>query len=329
MKRMKLVVSVVLVGMCSSCFLTGSKNIPVDPPKPPPASDTSQQKAATQTAAEATATVDSKSKEITKSTGTIETATTAIKTETAVIATKVPEPTKTDIKPNLDTIDKNASAISTESKKLDEISAALAKTSGQLLELQNAMKNMSDKYNEQSQHIADLNSVIAKKDKDITEITTAKDSEITALKSDYNKTLQKYLAGLIILGVVIVAGCIALGLTGNPKAFGGAFAGGALICIAMVVMSMTKYGWLFGLVGGCGFAVMMISLAWYVWDYMQIKRHELEKQTALEEAVETVEVVKSKLDESTKKEMFKTAGMVDRLQSAATKEIVSKIKQNL
>jgi hypothetical protein len=330
MSKSVVLVCLVLSVFTSGCFwTTGGGKVPIVPINT--VSDAKQQEDAKKATADATKTMDTQSGNVKVAANTIDAAAGAIKVETAAINNKLQEPSKGQVQPNLKTIDANADAIAKESQKLDDISSVLAKTSGQLASLNSAMENISLRFTEQSKLVDSLKVSLQQQEEAAKKEIQKRDAKIVELESSYTNLLQKSLVGLILFGTVLIAVGIALGMTGNVKAFAGAVAGGVLVCVAMAVKAMTYYGWLFGLAGGIGFAVLFGSLVWYVWDYIAERRKAMLHKIALDEAIETVEVAKTKMTPEAKVEVFGDSkvgvvGVVDRLQSLTTKDIVSQIK---
>jgi len=149
--------------------------------------------------------------------------------------------------------------------------------------------------------------------------------QLEQARSDRNAALRRAMLYMVVAGSIIIAICVTLFFTGNPKAIGGAVAGIVLIAVAMAVMAMTKYMWLFGIVGSIGALVVVGVMIYHIVDYIRHKK-------GLEEVVETGEYAKSGMPEEWKEKVFGTkgeSGRAGQIQSTATENLVKGIKQKI
>jgi hypothetical protein len=144
-------------------------------------------------------------------------------------------------------------------------------------------------------------------------------------QSDKNAALRRAMLYMVLAGSIIIAICVTLFFTGNPKAIGGAIAGIVLISVAMAVMAVTKYMWLFGIVGSIGAVVVLAVMIYHIVDYIRHKR-------GLQEVVETSEYAKSGMPTDLREQVYGPegeAGRAGQLQSSATEQLVKSIKTKL
>ena len=143
--------------------------------------------------------------------------------------------------------------------------------------------------------------------------------------SDKTAALRKAMVYMIIAGAVIIAVCMFLVFSGNPKAMGGAVGGIILVATAMAIMAMTKYMWLFGIVGAAGVLLVLGVMGYHILDHLKHKR-------AMREVVATGEEAKKLLTPEAKEKVFGPEGEGGRaaqLQSEATEDIVRRAKNDL
>jgi len=149
--------------------------------------------------------------------------------------------------------------------------------------------------------------------------------QLEQAQSDRNAALRKAMLYMVLAGSIIIAICVTLFFTGNPKAIGGAIAGIVLISVAMAVMAVTKYMWLFGIVGSIGALIVLAVMIYHIVDYIRHKR-------GLQEVVETGEYAKAEMPEDLRSKVYGPEGEKGRagqLQSKATEQLVKRIKTKL
>lgn len=288
------------------------------PPEPGPhgmaPADKQQNENAKKTIADVAVDATKGSETLAKSSNTLAGSAEHIKAEAGIVEAKVPEPTRAEVKPNLDNIRTDANNIKAEAEKVDKVSNELAVMSGKLQTLTDTVTNLATRNAAAQKDLEAAFKVID---------SLKKDNQ--KLKDDRDAALQKNLMYLIIIGAIAMAISLSLFFYGNVKAIGGAIGGGALIGVALTIMAMTKIAWLFGLVGGLGFAVLFGTMIYYAVDYIRHKR-------GLEETIETAEVAKAELTEEQKAKVFGTdtdTGIVGHLQSDTTKSLVKTVRAKL
>ena len=250
---------------------------------------------------------------VSNSSGSINASANNVKTNADIAASKAGE-AKKELDPHLKIIKKEADSIIKEAARLQAAGVDMSKLAIQLQNLALNVQTLTERSNAQESAIEAEQKKNDKLQKDLEQAL-----------SDKTAALRKAMIFMIIAGAIIIAICMTLFFTGNPKAIGGAVAGIVLVSTALAIMAITKYMWLFGLVGGVGVIVVLGVMIYHVFEYLQQKR-------GLEEVVETSEELKKHLPEDKKHRVFGPPGergLAGQIQSKHTENIVRRIKNRL
>lgn len=241
----------------------------------------------------------------------IKTSAQTIKKNTTEVKKGVPQETKTEIRQKLDAIQGNADKIVGETAKL-EIVAKDLKTVGANL----------GKIEENSEEALKADEELLKKIKDL------EDEKQTALRKAMNY--------LIMIAILVIAISAVGVFQGNIKAVGGII-GGVIVIVSALAVSIlyVNLAWV-GLIGIVG---IVLIVAFEIYQAIKNKKEkEKAKEEAsinektLEETVLTVEALKEKLPEETKKEFFGDGaypGKVKHIQTPKTEAKVLDIRKKL
>jgi lipopolysaccharide export LptBFGC system permease protein LptF len=153
---------------------------------------------------------------------------------------------------------------------------------------------------------------INKQEKLILKLTEERDKAIAQRDS----ALQKSLMYLVLLGVVLIGISGVLIYNGNGKAISIAVGGFLLIAISLAISFFIKYLAIIGIIFA---GIVFLIIAYEI--YKRQKKHA----EAFDEVVHTNEIVKEKLDDTVRDDIFgsgATPGKVESIQSKDTKELV-------
>jgi hypothetical protein len=231
--------------------------------------------------------------------GEVTASVTIIKTEAQTLEDTIPAEVAPSTTPHLRKITSEADSIAINADRVDQVSKALTAMKEQLEESQVS---------------------ISAQEKMILKLTEERDKAIEQRDS----ALQKSLMYLVLLGVVLIGLSGVLIYNGNGKAVSIGVGGFLLIVISLAISFFIKYLAIIGIVfSGVIFLVIAYEL------YKKQKAHS----KAFNEVVHTSEIVKQKLSDADRVQIFgdKVApGAVEMIQSPETKEMVqaSRKKQN-
>jgi uncharacterized membrane protein len=235
----------------------------------------------------------------------------SIKKDTQNVKKGIPQETKDEIKTKLDTIQSNADIITGETNKLGKIADDLKDVTNNLQKVD-------------SSSLKALES-----DKKLLE-------KIKVLEDEKQVALKKAMNYLIIAAILIIAMSVVGVFQGNIKAVGGIIGGVIIIITALAVSVLyVKLAW----VGFIGIGGIVILVAFEIYQALQnkkaaiiAKQESATNEKALEETVLTVEALKEKLPEETKKAFFGDGaypGKVKHLQTPVTEAKVLSIRKKL
>lgn len=161
--------------------------------------------------------------------------------------------------------------------------------------------------------------------KKLEELNVNLSKELEVVKTKRDLFFTRSLQGLSIAGTLLIALSVFLIMTGNPKAIGGAVAGISLIISSFVVNILTSLTWVFTSLAVIGVLVLMAILGYHLYDYFINKR-------GFQETVKTVETIKPKLTDDTRREMFGdniSNGIAGCCQSEGTEKKVKELRKKL
>jgi len=171
------------------------------------------------------------------------------------------------------------------------------------------------------QKITHLEDTIDAKENTITTEREAHEKAVTEYKKKLEISNSKYMRILIILSVILMALSGMMFFHNPTKQSLSVGVGGAILLT--VSLSVQHYSEKFALIG---FGAIVIALAIIIWKAIEFSKTIKEKEEVKEdfdEVVETVELVKEKLKEPEKTEIFGTKnsdGMVGTIQSKRAKQ---------
>jgi hypothetical protein len=180
------------------------------------------------------------------------------------------------------------------------------------------------------QKITHLEDTIDAKETTITTEREAHEKAVTEYKKKLEISNSKYMRMLIILSVILMALSGMMFFHKPSKQSLSIGVGGAILLT--VSLSVQHYSEKFALVG---FGAIVIALAIIIWKAIEFSRTIKEKDEVkedFEEVVETVELVKEKLKEPEKTEIFGTKnsdGMVGSIQSKRAKQRILDMRKRV
>ncbi len=290
--KTKLLIMIILMLMCGGCNLFQQKPNVTTLPEMNTGKDVAQ----------AQSIVEKSTKEIKDATIDISKETIAIKKEIDQTKAIIPAELKKGIDVHLDEINKSSNTIS---EKTQDINKSVAELAGATSLLDNAEGKIST-----------IETALDKITKERDAAIIARDEALADRDSALHKTLQWLIVGCIVgCGAFIVL----FFYTGSK---GGLFAAGGCGLVLIIAIFVNMYIVWLAIGGG---VLLLVMVAWLLYNIYI-------KNKAFSEVVETVEVAKTGLSSDKKAELFggkDQTGIMDRMQSKSTMDLVSKEKSKM
>jgi len=154
-------------------------------------------------------------------------------------------------------------------------------------------------------------------------------NQITQLEEEKHSALKSAMKYLIIIAILLIAISTVGVFQGNYKAIGGII-GGVVIIVSSLAVSVLymNLAW----IGFVGIVGVILIIAFGIYQGIHNKKEKIKDEKALEETVLTVEALKEKLPEDTKKEFFGERaypGKSKTIQSKETEEKILNIRRKM
>jgi len=250
-------------------------------------------------------------KQLDEATTTIENSANSIKDSGSKINKKNPKEIIETVKTDLENINMQTDRILGSTKSLSGVSETLDDIS----------KNLKAAESDTEKAVG-ANSELAQK--------------LKQLEDDKQTALRKAMNYLIAIAILLIAISVVAVFQGNYKAIGGIIGGVIVVIISLAVSVLyMKLAWI-GLIGLIGVVIIVIFGIYQGLENKKekekAKQEAISNEKALKETVLTVEALKEKLPEDTKKEFFGDKaypGRVKHLQTPQTEEKILDIRKQL
>ena len=257
----------------------------------------------------ATKNVEDVSKKIGEGAKKIDTNAESIKESAKEIDKSVPDNVKITVKPHTANIIKKSDAIITEATKIASLQSQLGQA---LSDLEIATDKMGKMEEQIITSIQERYKAFAERDKILEKLkeSEARESEATA----------KLLRWLILACVIAAGASIAL-MVFRSFAFGAALLIGSIATLILAITINAYFEWI-ALGGLVVLALVVVAIGFQLW----------RKQKNLNEVVTTTEIVKDKLNDKERKELFGQGadpGRISTIQSTSTENVVNKIRRKM